>query len=176
MSHQGPDLSSNTVVNCQDENCIDCRDDYRACKKCDTTLLYYLKGTVCQNKANITGSYGVNAPVGTIEPCASGFCNKCIDDYTNCTECNVAASYYLHNGVCKNQAMLGSNEGINAANGTISLCAIASCFDCKVDYTVCVSMTPPTPPATPPTTPVCGSPGCLSCVPNPGICQQCDRQ
>ena len=173
---------------------MDCKANYSACVTCDNAASWYKSGVTCLNKANFLPHQGVLTSTNTVVNCLDFYCTNCKDDHTICLACDTLSGYYLHVGVCKNQAMLGSNEGINTASGTISPCTESGCSDCKADHSVCISLaTPqqlpllpipltPSPPSPPPTdppatpSPVCGSPGCLSCVPNPGICKKCDRQ
>src|SRR3990167_7720979 len=94
---------------------------------------------MCKNAALMGGNQGANVGLGTVVSCQEAECTNCKSNYQMCATCNTGSSFYLDSITCKNQAVLGANQGINSALGTVVACQTTNCLDCKANYQTCIS-------------------------------------
>jgi hypothetical protein len=139
----GADETNNLVLACTVANCVACVDDYTICTACNTVAEYYLNtvANLCQNAASMTAGYGPNLGTGIIQLCSASNCPNCFWDYSTCTPCDTANSYYKNvtDGTCVNIASLAVNYGMSTANNqVIAPCSESHCTNCAADYTTCL--------------------------------------
>ena len=120
LSSEGADTTQGTVKNCTDVNCVDCRDEFSVCVKCNRTGdKWYLWNRTCVEAKNVSSRWGFDAKNGTVVLCQDPHCINCLNNYQICTECDQANGYILDNGQCKFLRLEadirnGSSAGISA--------------------------------------------------------------
>jgi hypothetical protein len=128
-----------SVEKCQDPFCLDCRDDYSICKKCNKDLQYYLLADKCVQVNDIENGFGANLFLGIVSPCGLDKCLFCQSDYMTCTGCNFTANYFLapFGASCVYVTDIKAGYGGNRETGRVDFCEQSQCLLCQYDTTIC---------------------------------------
>jgi hypothetical protein len=144
-SGYGASTSSYLVVPCSDSHCLLCKSNYLICTGCDTANSWYLNGATCQSPTltpQIPSGYGANTVTGAVVACQDTHCLLCKTDYTTCTGCDTANSWYLNGAVCQSPTLtpvIPNFFGANTATGSVVACSPAHCLACKPNYLTCTA-------------------------------------
>ena len=122
--------------------CLSCANDYQICTLCDIAKFYYLDSAtgLCSTIQDIPQGKGVDLANGNLlANCMTG-CLQCQTDVSKCTQCNVAAKYYLNTAgvACVSEAAIPASQGINPVTKSLSNCA-SGCLSCTLDSFYCTS-------------------------------------
>jgi hypothetical protein len=138
----GPNTGTGYIEQCTDNPaCLKCKYKHNECDGCDVANSYYLNTTShsCVLQANMPDGSGIKAIDGTVAFCQDGNCIKCVSNYSQCTACNTAASFYLNTltKTCTHQTLIVDFSGANLTTGIISECKVDHCRKCKANNALC---------------------------------------
>lgn len=146
----GVNVTSQTIANCTDSHCKNCKLDITICTSCfgPTTPQYVLSGISCVLTNDLPPRTGANLTAYISEPCFDPNCNNCSANYLTCTDCIHPASpqYYLYQSSCTLLNSIGPSLGINTAAYSIVPCLDPNCVGCLSDYTQCFACISPATP------------------------------
>ena len=99
----GHDGTTNSVVSCQDPNCLHCSDDFRICTKCvGVSLKPYIFQGRCVSFSEILPKSGINSMSNEIVPCVDPNCLQCRPNFQICLGCDLVLGYSLSQlGTCE---------------------------------------------------------------------------
>jgi hypothetical protein len=142
----GANLGTLVVVACQDPNCNKCQSDYTICTKCKVTGVAatenYLYLGSCYTTATLPSGFGpsTSGGINVAKACTDSNCAKCLASLSTCTDCRVASpQYFAYNGNCVLPRDLPLGTGAILVNKQTSACQEPTCYDCRDDYTKCVT-------------------------------------
>jgi hypothetical protein len=137
----GADDGDGTIKNCQDINCLGCKNDFTICTSCDVPANYFLDPNAenCVLISSIPLGFGANSTTGILEICRPSNCNDCQTNSSECTTCNTAANYFLNttSHLCILNSSIIDKYGPNRGTGFIQDCIDTNCLDCKYRHDEC---------------------------------------
>jgi hypothetical protein len=143
QSGYGGKTSDGKIYACDSTGCTNCQLNYMICVACDTASNYYLDTTSdrCVLVGDIPSRYGANTGDGTITSCQDANCLWCRNDYTQCTACDVANSYYLNTvaKTCTFILSIPAGSGANSSTGVVENCWPTHCTICQANSLQCTT-------------------------------------
>lgn len=137
----GASTSNHTIEPCVDPHCIDCRNNFQDCVKCDVLSDWYLNSTSrsCQQPASFVPGFGVNTTSRTIEVCSDPNCLNCTWNVRICYNCNTTNQHFWEPASwrCLNQDSFPLKFGLDTTYSIISRCVDPNCLECPNDTSNC---------------------------------------
>ena len=141
-------VSPARVAACSVTQCSKCKDDNSVCTECNFASGWNLNTATnqCQHATIspiIPDFFGINLSAKTVVSCQKSNCKDCKADFTGCTGCNTASSWYLDTNTTTCQHPTSSPtipdfNGANLSTGKVSLCSTPNCKFCKLNHTTCI--------------------------------------
>jgi hypothetical protein len=131
------------IAKCEVFACADCKDDYKRCVKCSSSLFYDSTNNACLSI--ITAGYGMKrgTTINEILPCLNVLCNQCVDDNTICTDCKRGSYLDINRKICLSSIPQGMGEKLETPELDILPCGdTLGCSKCSVDYSICQECNP----------------------------------
>ncbi len=97
----GLDIASKRVKLCADPNCLDCKEDTKVCKHCDSATGFFNLRGACRSPDQMNETMGLDLNTGTWSPCSTPGCSNCTTNYLICNSCQ--SLYILDTGKCLSQ-------------------------------------------------------------------------
>jgi hypothetical protein len=137
---EGRNLSQGIISPCTAIGCQDCKTSHLTCALCDKPNGYWLLNNSCITEANISPGFGKKDSDGTIQPCSATIATGCLDCKSNfaaCSKCDKDNDFWLDTGACLAGSAIPSLKGRKLSNGTVDICSVAGCLDCKTNTLSC---------------------------------------
>ena len=121
------------------DQCI-ARDGTGMCITCATnTYRVRLQSySICTDTSHAEYQKGISIANSFLDDCQQTGCLNCLFDYTKCTICDVASSYYLLTDTCYHQAVIPDGYGIVTAGlQALGACTDTNCLKCVASQATC---------------------------------------
>jgi hypothetical protein len=126
---------------CRKPHCLLCQANSSQCSACDVAAFYFLDlgDHSCKLNSTLPDGLGPRLSDGSVQPCSDPNCLDCRQDHSQCSICNLAASYFKVNSTatCVYISNIGGGFGADTVGGSVNGCLDAHCKLCQADYSRC---------------------------------------